>query len=108
MRGEHDSNHLEKLNGHQGWEWVEGFDAVAKKVLQPTLTPLRNAVGSFLLFGYDPLAVARPYRSAQGASKAWSARGDGGKPPGIAYVGLNWHDSHQLRPCFPALLPAHE
>jgi len=25
IRVEHDFNHLEKLDGHQGWEWVEGF-----------------------------------------------------------------------------------
>jgi hypothetical protein len=102
---EHDSNHLEQLNGHQGWEWVEGFDAVAKKVLQPTLTPLRNDVGSFLLFGYDPLAVARPYRSAEEASKAWSARGDAGKPHGIVYVGHNWQRWTQLRRFFEAVEP---
>ena len=36
--GEHDFNHLEKMDGHQGWEWIEGFKAVTDKIVQPTLT----------------------------------------------------------------------
>ncbi len=102
---EHDSNHLEQLNGHQGWEWVEGFDAVAKRVLQPTLKPLREGVGSFLLFGYDPSMVAQSYPSAQEASKAWSTPNGAGKPYGIVYVGHNWQRWTQLRRFFEAVEP---
>src|SRR5262249_45844625 len=29
VRIERDFNHLEKLDGHQGWEWIEGFQAVS-------------------------------------------------------------------------------
>src|SRR5260370_25263276 len=36
---EHDSNHLEQLNGHHGWEWGEGFVALANNVLPPPRTP---------------------------------------------------------------------
>src|SRR5262245_60003268 len=36
---EHDFNHLEKMDNHRGWEWIDGFSAVAKNVLQPTLSP---------------------------------------------------------------------
>src|SRR5262245_55982585 len=30
IRVDHDFNHLEKLDGHLGWEWVETFSAVAE------------------------------------------------------------------------------
>jgi len=40
--------------------------------LQPTLTPLRDDVSSFLFFGYDPSAVALPYSSPEEAAKAWA------------------------------------
>ena len=41
IRVEHDFNHLEKMDGHQGWEWIEGLQAVSDKILQPTLRPPR-------------------------------------------------------------------
>src|SRR5438132_4203124 len=60
IRVEHDFNHLEKLDGHQGWEWIEGFEAVSDRILQPTLTPRRDDVIPFLFHGFDPGAVSRP------------------------------------------------
>src|SRR5262249_61959956 len=72
VRVEHDFNHLEKLDSHQGWEWIEGFQAVSDKIMQPTLTPRRPDVRPFLFHGFDPAAVARPYDSAQEAARAWS------------------------------------
>jgi hypothetical protein len=105
ISAEYDSNHLEKLNGHQGWEWIEGFDAVADKILQPTLRPLREDVRSFLFFGYDPSAVARAYRSAHEASQAWSGQNGVGKPYGIAYVGHNWQRWNQVRRFLEAIEP---
>ena len=59
IRIEHDFNHLEKLDNHQGWEWVEGFQAVAEKILQPTLEPRKLEVHPFLFHGFDPASVAQ-------------------------------------------------
>ena len=88
IRVEHDFNHLEKMEGHQGWEWIEAFQAVAGRVLQPTLTPLRDDVTSFLFHGYDPGAVARPFRTPAEAAAAW-ATDRPRKTYVIAYVGNN-------------------
>jgi hypothetical protein len=101
---EHDCNHWVKLNGHQDWEWIEGFAAVASRILQPTLTPLRNDVSSFLFFGYDPTAVARPYRSPQEAAKSWLGE-NGAKPYDVIYVGHNWQRWTQLKRFFEAIEP---
>jgi hypothetical protein len=105
VRVEHDFNHLEKLDSHQGWEWVEGFQAVSDKVLQPTLTPLRPDVRPFLFHGFDPAAVARPYGSAHEAARAWSGDGGAGKPYGAAYVGHNWQRWSQIRRFLEAVEP---
>lgn len=100
---EHDVNHFPRLDGHQGWEWVAGFQAVADKILQPTLTPLRDDVRPFLFHGYDPSAVARPYPSAAEAARAWSNGANGGKPYGAVYVGHNWQRWTQMRPFLEAI-----
>jgi hypothetical protein len=104
IRVEHDFNHLEKMEGHQGWEWIEAFQAVAGRVLQPTLTPRRDDVTSFLFHGYDPAAVARPYRSAAEAATAWAADRPR-KTYGIAYVGNNWQRWTQVRAFLEKLEP---
>jgi hypothetical protein len=96
IRVEHDFNHLEKLDGHQGWEWVEGFQAVASRILQPTLKPLRTDVQPFLFHGFDPAAVTRSYATAAEAARAWTGNGTG-KPYGLAYVGNNWQRWTQVR-----------
>jgi hypothetical protein len=106
IRLDHDFNHLEKLDGHQGWEWVEGFQAVADEILQPTLAPLRDDVRPFLFHGYDPDAVARPYQSAREAAQAWSSNGSpDGKPYGLIYLGNNWQRWSQIRPFLEAIEP---
>jgi len=105
IRVEHDFNHLEKLDGHQGWEWIEGFEAVSEKMLQPTLKPLRGDVRPFLFHAFDPAAVARPYRSPQEAAQAWSDRTNGAKPYGAVYVGNNWQRWSQIAPFLKALEP---
>jgi hypothetical protein len=105
IRVEHDFNHLEKLDGHQGWEWVEGFQAAAGTILQPTLSPLRPEVRSFLFHAYDPAAVARPYTSAAEAARAWSGAEPGPKPYGVAYVGNNWQRWNQVRLFLEAVEP---
>jgi len=97
IRLEHDFNHLEKLDGHLGWEWEDALGAVSGAILQPTLAPLRPNVRSFLFHGYDPISVVRPYRSAREAAAAWRAAGPAEKPYGVAYVGGNWQRWEQVR-----------
>src|SRR5690348_16386678 len=104
IRVEHDFNHLEKLDGHQGWEWVEGFQAVASRILQPTLKPLRRDVQSFLFHGFDPAAIARPYATAAEAAQAWAGNGTS-KPYALAYVGNNWQRWTQMRGLLEQIAP---
>ncbi len=97
IRVEHDFNHLEKLDSHQGWEWIEGFQALSDRVLQPTLHPLRNDVRPFLYHAYDPDAVVRPYKTPGEAASSWAGTGGAPKPYGVAYVGHNWQRWSQIR-----------
>jgi hypothetical protein len=90
---EHDVNHLEQLDGHQGWEWVEGFQAIADSILQPTLTPLKPDVRPFLFHGYDP-AWEHPLE--------FNAKP---KPYGIVYVGGNWFRWQALKRVLEAVEP---
>jgi len=92
IRLEHDFNHLEKLDGHAGWEWEEGLRAISDTILQPTLVPLRPAVGSFLFHGFDSASVVKPYWSAREAASAWTT-----KAYGVMYVGSNWQRWEQMR-----------
>jgi hypothetical protein len=103
IRVEHDFNHLERLDGHQGWEWIEGIEAVSDRILQPTPAPLRADVRPFLFHAYDPAAVARPYASAAEAAAGWGAAD--AKPYGVAYAGNNWQRWSQLAPFFEAVAP---
>ncbi len=93
IRIEHDFNHLEKMDGHQGWEWIEAFQSVADRILQPTLTPRRDDVRSFLFHGFEAGGVAHPSGSAAEAARRWSH----GKRYGVAYVGNNWQRWTQVR-----------
>ncbi len=95
IRVEHDFNHLEKLDGHQGWEWIEGFEAVAEKILQPTHKPLRSNVRPFLFHGFDPAAVA------PGQLRDC-------KPYGLVYVGNNWQRWSQVEALLLAIEPLKE
>ncbi|MFZ1104540.1 MAG: hypothetical protein WAN86_17105 [Hyphomicrobiaceae bacterium] len=97
IRVEHDFNHLEKLDEHQGWEWVDAMQAFSETVLQPTLAPLRSDVQSFLFHGYDPTSVARPYESSREAAAAWRAAGKSEKPYGAMYIGSNWQRWDQIK-----------
>jgi hypothetical protein len=97
VRVDHDFNHLEKLDGHPGCEWVDAIEAVSDTVLQPTLTPLRSDVRSFLFHGYNAEAVARPYATAKEAAAAWTAAGPDEKPYGAMYIGSNWQRWNQVR-----------
>jgi len=102
---EHDSNHFQKLDGHHGWEWIEGLRAVSDNILQPTLRPLRGDVRPFRFHGYDPTAVARSYSSAGEAASAWSGATNGVKPCGVAYLGSNWQRWTQMRRFLEAIEP---
>jgi hypothetical protein len=97
IRLEHDFNHLEKLDGHLGWEWVEAIQAVSKTILQPTLAPLRPDVRPFLFHGYDSGSVAKRQETVREAAVAWSAAGAAEKPYGVMYVGSNWQRWAQVR-----------
>jgi hypothetical protein len=92
IRLEHDFNHLEKLDGHGAWDWEDGLRAVSDTILQPTLTPLRPEVGSFLFHGFDRTSVVEPRRTAREAAAAWA-----GKSSGVMYVGSNWQRWDQVR-----------
>lgn len=105
IRIEHDYNHLEKLDGHQGWEWVEGFQAVSDKILQPTRTPRRADARSFLFFGYDPAATTKAYTSAGEAAAAWASTNGAGREYGLAYVGNNWQRWTQMKELLEAIEP---
>lgn len=94
IRVDHDFNHLEKLDGHQGWEWIETLQSVSNTIAQPTLTPLRADARSFLFHGYDPGSVARPYESARHAAEEWRRSG---RRYGVIYVGNNWQRWDQVR-----------
>jgi len=104
IRVEHDFNHLEKMDGHQGWEWIEAFQSVADRILQPTLTPRRDDVGSFLFHGYDPEGVVHPVASAAEATQHWSRS----KKYGVAYVGNNWQRWTQVQRFLEAIGPIHQ
>ena len=105
IRVEHDFNHLEKLDSHQGWEWVEGLQALSDRVLQPTLHPLRSDVRPFLFHAYDPGSVKRAYTSAREAADGWADTNAPRKPYGLAYVGHNWQRWSQIRPFLEAIEP---
>lgn len=92
IRVEHDFNHLEKLDGHQGWEWQDAIAAVSEAILQPTLAPKGEGVKPFLFHGFDEKSVAKKYASAAEAAASWKA-----KPYGAIYVGSNWQRWHQVR-----------
>jgi len=107
IRLEHDFNHLEKLDGHLGWEWEEAIQAVSGTILQPSLAPLRPDVRSFLFHGYDAGSVVKRYETAREAAAAWSAAGPAERPYGLMYVGSNWQRWDQVRRLLEQYRSAH-
>src|SRR5262244_873873 len=105
VRIEHDFNHLEKMDGHQGWEWVEGFEAVSNTILQPTQKPLRSGVRSFLWHAFDPASVVKPYAKEQEAVQSWSSSDRNAKPYAMTYVGHNWQRWTQIRKLLEGVQP---
>jgi hypothetical protein len=102
---EHDFNHLEKMDNHMGWEWIDGFSAVAETILQPTLAPLRADARGFLFHGFDPAAIERSYDSAEEAARSWSGKTNNPKQYGLVYVGNNWQRWSQMRSLLKAIEP---
>ena len=100
VRIDHDFNHLEKFDGHPSWEWTQAISALGGVIVQPTLRPRRDDVGSFLFHGFDPNAVARPYDTAEEAARAWRSADRVTRPYGAVYVGSNWQRWSQVRPFF--------
>jgi hypothetical protein len=103
IRVDHDFNHLEKLDGHAGWEWEGAIGAIAGTILQPTLAPRRSDVRPFLFHGYDPGSVVQPHKTARDAAAAWRD-----KPYGVMYVGSNWQRWGQVRRFLEGYAPARE
>jgi hypothetical protein len=97
IRLDHDFNHLEKLDGHQIWEWEEAMQAVSDTILQPALSPLRSEVRSFLFHGFDAGSVAKGHQDASKAAAVWRNAGPAEKPYGVMYVGNNWQRWDQVR-----------
>jgi hypothetical protein len=90
---EDDSNDLE----HSSWEWVDGFSALAKAVLQPTRSPLLSHAQAFLFHGFDPDGVERRYDMAAEAAKRWMAKGSNPKKYGVIIVGHDTQCWSQIR-----------
>ncbi len=101
IRIEHDFNHLEKLDGHLGWEWIEAMAATSDLVLQPTLSPLRPGVHSFLFHGFEPRAVVDPGTSSAEAARRWRD----GRSHGLMYAGSNWQRWTDIRRLLEAYAP---
>lgn len=93
IRVEHDFNHLERLDGHQDWEWQDAIRAVSDNIFQPALKPRPEGVRPFLFHGFDKNSVAKTHASAKDAAAAWRE-----KPYGAMYVGSNWQRWSQMRP----------
>ena len=105
---EHDFNHLEKMDNHMAWEWIDGFDAVAKTILQPTLAPVRSDARGFLFHGFNPAAIDRPHDTAEQAARRWAGTAAESKRYGMVYVGNNWQRWSQMRPLLKGIEPIKE
>lgn len=106
IRLEHDFNHLEKLDGHLGWEWEDVFRAISDTILQPTQAPLRTEVRSFLFHAFEPAAVVKPYATAEEAATDWREAMGSEKRYGVMYVGSNWQRWEQVRRFLESYEPA--
>jgi hypothetical protein len=85
----YDRNHA---NEHDRFQWMRRCDAVADKILQPTLTPLDPFITAFPFYGFDPSLCIAPH---QAPSKRFD----------LLHVGHNWW---RWREVSTSLLPAIE
>jgi hypothetical protein len=105
---EHDFNHLEKMDNHMAWEWIDGFDAVAETILQPTLAPVRSDARGFLFHGFNPAAIDRPHETAEQAARNWADTTAEARRYGIVYAGNNWQRWSQMRSLLEEIEPIKE
>lgn len=71
--------------------WIEIADSLSDKIVQPTLHPLRENVGTFFFHAYNP-DLEIPLDFAE-------------KPYGMAYVGTNWFRWEPLKRVLGAVEP---
>jgi hypothetical protein len=82
---------LNHPNAAASLRWIEICDSLSDKIVQPTMHPLRENVGTFSFYGYNP---------------KWEQRLDfSNKEYGMCYVGHNWHRWHALHRVLKALEP---
>jgi glycosyltransferase involved in cell wall biosynthesis len=74
--------------------WVEICDSLSDKIVQPTLHPLRDNVGTFFFHGYDP-TWERPLDFRD-------------KQYGMCYVGHNWRRWRGMERVLRALEPVRD
>lgn len=84
-----DFNHLEKLDGHQGWEWVDAIKSISNTILQPTTKPLEKDVSPFLFHGFNHYSLR--INSNNFNLKKWKS-----KQKGIVFTGHNWQKWTQI------------
>ena len=97
IRVEHDFNHLEKLDGHLGWEWEDAIRCgrphdpathACSCAPRRSIVPVSRAMTRL---------VIRPYSVRARGSGGWQAAGPSEKPYGVMYVGSNWQRWEQVR-----------
>ena len=93
IRIKHDFNHLEKLDGHQGWEWIDAIKAISDKILQPTSDPLMDDVYPFFFHAFDSDIIDKPHLSPSEAARSWAKSR---RKHGIIYTGHNWQKWEQI------------
>ena len=84
-----DFNHLEKLDGHQGWEWIDAIKSISNTILQPTIEPLQKDVSSFLFHGFNHYLIVNSSNNFN--IKKWKTRKNG-----IVFSGHNWQKWTQI------------
>ena len=92
IRLDHDFNHLEKLDGHLGWEWEEALRrSPTRSCSRPRSAALRRPL--------VPVPWLRPRlgRAAAHDARARPRRHGRDKPYGVMYVGSNWQRWDQVR-----------
>ena len=97
IRLEHDFNHLEKLDGHLGWEWEEAIRRGLRH--DPPADACSAAPGRPLI----PVPRLRSWLGRQAVQtrparlRPRGARRAAEKPYGVMYVGSNWQRWEQVR-----------
>jgi hypothetical protein len=85
LRLDHDFNHLEEARRSSGMGVGGGHAGSLRPILQPTLSPLRSEVRTFLFHGFEPGSVAKVHENA-GMPPLRGAVPAAEKPYGVIYV----------------------